>query len=195
MGTVQHYERTSWCRGNADMLWWLAALARCDHHAEDIAKVQVCIHNVFAVRVSDSLFRVTYWGTSPRYCLELEASRVIPREKFDLSALRMVTTTGSTLTADQFRWFYKVFPDVHLSSVAGGTDIATSCKSILCFSLFPYFESNNNMVWCEKSSHWLGFCTLHCSPCMFPRVSMLKLDGSQTWRRYPWKCLLEGFYT
>ncbi|EZF26841.1 acetoacetate-CoA ligase [Trichophyton rubrum CBS 100081] len=71
-------------------------------------------------------FKVTYWGTSPRYCLELEASRVIPREKFDLSALRMVTTTGSTLTADQFRWFYKVFPDVHLSSVAGGTDIATS---------------------------------------------------------------------
>ncbi|KAK2839365.1 hypothetical protein FQN49_006208 [Arthroderma sp. PD_2] len=71
-------------------------------------------------------FMVTYWGTSPRYCLELEASGVIPREKFDLSALRMVTTTGATLTADQFRWFYKVFPYVHLSSVAGGTDIATS---------------------------------------------------------------------
>ncbi|KAM5451593.1 putative acetoacetate--CoA ligase [Microsporum canis] len=71
-------------------------------------------------------FKVTYWGTSPRYCLELEASGVIPRERFDLGALRMVTTTGATLTADQFRWFYKVFPYVHLSSVAGGTDIATS---------------------------------------------------------------------
>ncbi|KAM5436235.1 putative acetoacetate--CoA ligase [Microsporum canis] len=52
-------------------------------------------------------FKVTYWGTSPRYCLELEASGVIPRERFDLGALRMVTTTGATLTADQFRWFYK----------------------------------------------------------------------------------------
>lgn len=104
------------------------------------------MHNVFAVRVSDGLPRVTYWGTSPRYCLELEASGVIPREKFDLSALRMVTTTGSTLTADQFRWFYRVFPYVHLSSVAGGTDIATSCKSITCFSLFLYFESNNNVA-------------------------------------------------
>ncbi|PGH09886.1 acetoacetate-CoA ligase [Polytolypa hystricis UAMH7299] len=71
-------------------------------------------------------FKVTYWGTSPRYLLELEASQIVPREKYDLSALTMVTTTGSTLTADQFRWFYKVFPYVHLSSIAGGTDIATS---------------------------------------------------------------------
>jgi acetoacetyl-CoA synthetase len=73
-------------------------------------------------------FRVTYWGTSPRYFLELEASKIIPREAYDLSTLRMVTTTGATLTADQFRWFYRAFPYIHLSSVAGGTDIASSCR-------------------------------------------------------------------
>ncbi|KAK2739670.1 hypothetical protein FQN57_006504 [Myotisia sp. PD_48] len=71
-------------------------------------------------------FKVTYWGTSPRYCLELEASKVIPRDEYDLSTLKLVTTTGAPMTADQFRWFYKVFPGVHLSSIAGGTDIITS---------------------------------------------------------------------
>lgn len=70
---------------------------------------------------------MTYFGTSPRYLLELEASKVIPREAYDLSSLRLVTTTGATLTADQFRWFYKTFPQIHLSSIAGGTDIVTSC--------------------------------------------------------------------
>lgn len=69
---------------------------------------------------------MTYWGTSPRYLLELEISKIIPRDAFDLSALRMVTTTGATLTADQYRWFYGNFPPLHLSSVAGGTDIVTS---------------------------------------------------------------------
>ncbi|KAI1915470.1 hypothetical protein LOZ61_001664 [Ophidiomyces ophidiicola] len=74
-------------------------------------------------------FRVTYFGTSPRYFLELEASKIIPREAYDLSSLRLVTTTGATLTSDQFRWFYRVFPQIHLSSVAGGTDIVTSWVS------------------------------------------------------------------
>jgi acetoacetyl-CoA synthetase len=39
----------------------------------------------------------------------------------------MVTTTGATLTAEQFRWFYRAFPrQIHLSSVAGGTEIVSS---------------------------------------------------------------------
>ncbi len=71
-------------------------------------------------------FGVTYWGTSPRYLLELEQSPVRPTS-FDLSSLRLVTTTGATLTGEQFTWFYRAFPaTIHLSSVAGGTDIASS---------------------------------------------------------------------
>ncbi|KAF2673243.1 acetoacetate-CoA ligase [Microthyrium microscopicum] len=70
--------------------------------------------------------KATYFGTSPRYCLELEMSGIKPSD-YDLSALRMVTTTGATLTTDQFNWFYRAFsPKVHLSSVAGGTEICTS---------------------------------------------------------------------
>jgi acetoacetyl-CoA synthetase len=71
-------------------------------------------------------YKATYFGTSPRYLLELEMSGINPSQ-FDLSALRMVTTTGAALTSDQFRWFYRAFPKTaHLSSVAGGTEICTS---------------------------------------------------------------------
>lgn len=71
-------------------------------------------------------FKVTYWGTSPRYLLELEQSGIRP-SSFDLSRLNLVTTTGATLTGEQFHWFYSAFPRrIHLSSVAGGTEIASS---------------------------------------------------------------------
>ncbi|KIY03386.1 uncharacterized protein Z520_00077 [Fonsecaea multimorphosa CBS 102226] len=71
-------------------------------------------------------YRATYWGTSPRYLLELEQSSINP-QSFDLSSLQLITTTGATLTGEQFHWFYRAFPPrIHLSSVAGGTDIASS---------------------------------------------------------------------
>lgn len=72
-------------------------------------------------------YRVTYFGTSPRYLLEVEMSKTIPKEEFDLSSLRIVYTTGATLSAEQYRWFYRTFPEhVHLCNTAGGTDTATS---------------------------------------------------------------------
>ena len=72
-------------------------------------------------------YRVTYFGTSPRYLLEVEMSKTVPKEEFDLSSLRIVYTTGATLSAEQYRWFYRAFPSsVHLCNTAGGTDTATS---------------------------------------------------------------------
>lgn len=79
-------------------------------------------------------FGVTYWGTSPRYLLELEQQSSKPDSpthpsKFDLRKMRMVTTTGAPLLSSQMHWFYDSFPNsktIHLSSVAGGTDIASS---------------------------------------------------------------------
>lgn len=71
--------------------------------------------------------RVAYWGVSPRYLQQLESSGVVPREKFSIPALRMVQTGGSHLAAAQYHWFYEAFPrTIHLTSVTGGTDIATS---------------------------------------------------------------------
>lgn len=72
-------------------------------------------------------YRVTYFGTSPRYLLELEMSKVVPKEEFDMRSLRIVYTTGATLSPTQYEWFYKSFPKhVHLCNTAGGTDTATS---------------------------------------------------------------------
>ncbi|KAK5135079.1 hypothetical protein LTR08_005604 [Meristemomyces frigidus] len=72
-------------------------------------------------------YGVTYFGTSPRYLLEVEMSKTVPKDEFDLSSLRIVYTTGATLSAEQYRWFYQAFPsDVHLCNTAGGTDTATS---------------------------------------------------------------------
>lgn len=72
-------------------------------------------------------YKVTYFGTSPRYLLEVEMSKTRPKQEFDLSSLRIVYTTGATLSAEQYRWFYRAFPpNVHLCNTAGGTDTATS---------------------------------------------------------------------
>lgn len=76
--------------------------------------------------------RATFFGTSPRYMLELEMAgreKGIKPSNYDLSSVRLITTTGATLTTEQFRWFYSRdgFPShIHLSSVAGGTEIASS---------------------------------------------------------------------
>jgi len=52
-------------------------------------------------------------------------------ESIDLSALRVVTSTGSVLNADVAEWFYDAGfpPKIHLVSTSGGTDLAGSCKS------------------------------------------------------------------
>ncbi|CAG9951562.1 unnamed protein product [Clonostachys rosea f. rosea IK726] len=71
--------------------------------------------------------RVNYWGVSPRYLQQLEIDGVMLKDKYNLQSLRMVQTTGAHLSASQYYWFYKVFPSkIHLTNVAGGTDIATS---------------------------------------------------------------------
>ncbi|KAK0269875.1 hypothetical protein LTR35_014551 [Friedmanniomyces endolithicus] len=73
-------------------------------------------------------YKVTYFGTSPRYLLEVEMSKNVPKREFDLSSLRIVYTTGATLSPQQYHWFYSVAfpPHVHLCNTAGGTDTATS---------------------------------------------------------------------
>jgi acetoacetyl-CoA synthetase len=72
-------------------------------------------------------YRVTYFGTSPRYLLEIEMAKCIPKEEFDLNSLRIVYTTGATLSAEQYRWFYRSMPrHIQLCNTAGGTDTATS---------------------------------------------------------------------
>ncbi|KAK0652032.1 hypothetical protein B0T16DRAFT_346126 [Cercophora newfieldiana] len=76
--------------------------------------------------------RATKLGISPRWMFELAKNGISPREIADLSALRVVTSTGMALSDQLFEWFYDVgFPArVHLGNISGGTDIA-GCFGIM----------------------------------------------------------------
>jgi len=74
--------------------------------------------------------RVTHFGTSPKFIAAVQKRGLLPAEKFDLSALRCLCSTGSPLSVEQFEWIYgHVKSDLQLSSISGGTDI------ISCFML------------------------------------------------------------
>lgn len=70
---------------------------------------------------------VTYFGTSPG---QLQASRkagLTPGVVHNLSALRCLGSTGSTLAADLFEWVDdKVSRGLPVSSISGGTDVVSA---------------------------------------------------------------------
>ena len=74
--------------------------------------------------------RATLFGTSAKYIDALEKAEIHPKDTYDLSALRMLTSTGSPLAPERFEFAYKnIKPDMCLASISGGTDI------ISCFAL------------------------------------------------------------
>ncbi|MGQ9644883.1 MAG: acetoacetate--CoA ligase, partial [Ignavibacterium sp.] len=74
--------------------------------------------------------KITVFGTSPKYLTLIEKSELIPKDKFNLSSLKTILSTGSPLSDANFHWVYNnVKEDVLLSSISGGTDI------ISCFML------------------------------------------------------------
>ncbi|KAI1390949.1 acetoacetyl-coenzyme A synthetase [Hypoxylon trugodes] len=70
--------------------------------------------------------KVTKLGTSPRWFYEVSRAGISPKQITDLSSLEAVTSTGMVLPNQLFEWFYdKGFPpNVRLSNISGGTDIA-----------------------------------------------------------------------
>lgn len=81
------------------------------------------------LRMADEL-NITLFGTSAKYIASLEAANVKPKEISDFPHLKVITSTGSPLTAESFDYVYRDWKkDVQLSSIAGGTDI------ISCFVL------------------------------------------------------------
>ncbi len=69
---------------------------------------------------------VTFFGTSARFIHELQATGAKPGERFDLSRLKTVASTGSPLSPSGFEYVYRsIKPDVHLASISGGTDIVS----------------------------------------------------------------------
>jgi acetoacetyl-CoA synthetase len=66
----------------------------------------------------------THFGTSPKYLTLMVQAAYRPKKALNLSALRMILTAGSPLTADLFEWVYDaVKSDLCLASISGGTEI------------------------------------------------------------------------
>lgn len=68
--------------------------------------------------------KVTIFGTSAAYIHYLMGLGVKPAEKYDLSALREISQTASTLSPEGFEYVYReIKKDLFFNSISGGTDI------------------------------------------------------------------------
>ncbi|WP_227979679.1 acetoacetate--CoA ligase [Nocardia spumae] len=81
----------------------------------------------------DSLFdlaartRTTVLGTSPGYVLACIKAGAVPRDEHDLSALRAVGITGSSLPPSSALWLRdNVGERVQVNSISGGTDVVSA---------------------------------------------------------------------
>ncbi len=69
--------------------------------------------------------KISVFGTSAKFIDAVKKSGLEPKREFDLSAMRMITSTGSPLAPESFDFVYQsIKPDVHLASISGGTDLA-----------------------------------------------------------------------
>ena len=69
--------------------------------------------------------RMTYFGTSAKFIDAVRKSGLEPIRTHDLSSVRVLSSTGSPLAPECFRFVYEgIKADVHLASISGGTDLA-----------------------------------------------------------------------
>ncbi|MFX1436587.1 MAG: acetoacetate--CoA ligase [Promethearchaeota archaeon] len=69
-------------------------------------------------------YKITIFGTSAAYIHYLMGLGVKPAEKYDLSTLREISQTASTLSPEGFEYVYsEIKKDLFFNSISGGTDI------------------------------------------------------------------------
>ena len=69
---------------------------------------------------------MSFFGTSAAYLTGCMQAGLEPGEKYDLSSLKAIGSTGSPLPVEGFKWVYeRVNNDVLLGSTSGGTDPCT----------------------------------------------------------------------
>ncbi|MFT3945894.1 MAG: acetoacetate--CoA ligase [Agriterribacter sp.] len=70
---------------------------------------------------------LNHFGTSAPYIMACKKAGIVPRESYDLSALRSISSTGSPLPPEGFDYVYKnIKEDIWLCSMSGGTDVCTA---------------------------------------------------------------------
>ncbi len=68
--------------------------------------------------------KISIFGTSAAYIHYLMGLAVKPAEKYDLSTLREISQTASTLSPEGFEYVYReIKKDLYFNSISGGTDI------------------------------------------------------------------------
>jgi acetoacetyl-CoA synthetase len=68
--------------------------------------------------------QITIFGCSASYIHFLKKEGVTPGKDYDLSSLREISQTGSSLSAEGFEYVYReIKSDLHFNSISGGTDI------------------------------------------------------------------------
>ncbi|MCX5831710.1 MAG: acetoacetate--CoA ligase [Deltaproteobacteria bacterium] len=122
--TIFYYTTCGWMMWN----WLVSSLA--------VGATFVCYDGNPFYPTSDALLKmaddlgVTIFGTSAKYIATLEDIEVIPNQISSYPALKLITSTGSTLADESFDYVYEKWKrDVQLSSISGGSDI------ISCFVL------------------------------------------------------------
>src|SRR5690606_5838110 len=71
--------------------------------------------------------RIRLFGTSAPFVISCMKAGIRPGNRFDLSELRSVGSTGAPLSADGFAWLHEaVKRDLWVASVSGGTDVCTA---------------------------------------------------------------------
>jgi len=69
-------------------------------------------------------YKISIFGTSAAYIHYLMGLELKPAEKYDLSILREISQTASTLSPEGFEYVYReIKKDLYFNSISGGTDI------------------------------------------------------------------------
>jgi acetoacetyl-CoA synthetase len=72
----------------------------------------------------------TFFGASPTLVQNMKQAGLVPKEKFDFSAMDAVLVGGAPSTPEIFQWFYDaVKDDLLVGSQSGGTEI---CSGLVC---------------------------------------------------------------
>ncbi len=70
--------------------------------------------------------KITLFGVSAKYIDQLRKLKIKIKSKFKLNNLKMICSTGSPLSDDNFQYVYdNIKSNVHLASIAGGTDLVS----------------------------------------------------------------------
>jgi acetoacetyl-CoA synthetase len=71
--------------------------------------------------------RATLFGTSAAYLMTCLKNGLTPGQRFDLSSIECIASTGSPLPPEGFAWVYQAIRrDIWLSSLSGGTDVVSA---------------------------------------------------------------------